>query len=412
MINSFKNFLPFFLPFAIPFSRSVADITVILISLLFLIKSYEENDWKWLKESWVKLSFTFVAYCIFINSSLSINKTESFYYSLFFLRWPIFAAALSFWIFNDTQKLKIFLKVLSLILIFLLFDIWFQYFFGKDIFGIEIMTYNQRLTGPLSGPYVGMWVTKIFSITFLIFFLFKKNFFLKNSRFLIFFPTCFLILFFSVFITGERMALLMTIMTILLIFIGLIGNKTFSFFSLFFFFLFIFFILYIISYALPYEMNRGVYSTIEKISNWKNSDYGLVWMSAYDVWMLNPFFGAGLHQYRDACESLQIYGTFHDPIGAGVCFHPHNITMQLLSETGLVGFIIFYMIVFMITIELLNIYLKKGKWLLSFVMINIILTCFLPIQSNTDFFSNKYSSIIWLIVGVSIAFKKLSKIPD
>ena len=48
---------------------------------------------------------------------------------------------------------------------------------------------------------------------------------------------------------------------------------------------------------------------LDKIINWKTSDYGLVWKSAYDVWQEAPLFGAGLHKYREACELLGIYGT-------------------------------------------------------------------------------------------------------
>ena len=116
----------------------------------------------------------------------------------------------------------------------------------------------------------------------------------------------------------------------------------------------------------------------------------------------SPWFGAGLHKYREACGLLGTYGTVDNPIGSGVCFHPHNISMQLLSETGIVGFILFFTMVVSLSIRLLKGSFVKKDWLLYFLTLNVLVACFLPIQSNTDFLSNKHSSLVWLLVGFSL----------
>ena len=123
--------------------------------------------------------------------------------------------------------------------------------------------------------------------------------------------------------------------------------------------------------------------------------------------MQSPFFGVGLHKYREACVNLGIYGTSHlNAIGSGVCSHPHNISLQLLSETGIFGFMIFYLMVFYLTISSLKKYFKNSLWLPLALTFNIIFTCFLPIASSTSFFSNKYGTIIWLLIGVMLAVNK------
>lgn len=400
--KTLKNIIPFILPFAIPFSRTSADICVVLIAILFLFKSYFENEWNWIKESWFKFALIFFIYCIFINSPLSIDSFTSLQYSIFFIRWPLFALALGYWILNDIKSLKNFLFVSSFVFLFLIFDTWYQYIFGVDIFGLEKPN-SLRLTGPFSGPHIGMWLTKLMVLPIFIFIIIKRyKSFLKNrfSSLIIF--VFFAVFFLTIFITGERMALLMSILSIFTILLGLFFSKNISILKMIYFLFFISISIYLFSIIDPDQTYRAITSTISKITNWTNSDYGIVWKSAFDVWLEYPWFGAGLHKYREACGLLGIYGTFENPIGAGVCFHPHNISMQLLSETGIVGFILFFAMVIALSIRLLKDSFMKKDWLLYFLILNVLIACFLPIQSNTDFFSNKYSSLVWLLVGVSL----------
>jgi len=400
--QALKNIIPFLLPFAIPFSRSLADICIVLIAILFLCKSYFENEWGWIKEGWFKFALIFFLYCIFINTPLSIDSFISLQYSIFFLRWPLFALALGYWILNDLKSLKIFLVVTFFVSLFLIFDTWYQYILGVDIFGLEKFP-NSRLTGPFSGPHIGMWLTKLIILPiFLIIIIRKYKDFLKNKFSTITFFIFFAVFFSTIFITGERMALLMTILSIFTISIGLILSKNISILKMIYFFFFMSVAIYLFSIIDPEKTSRVITSTIYKIANWSNSDYGIIWKSALDVWLESPWYGVGLHKYREACESLSIYGTFEKPIRGGVCFHPHNISMQLLSETGIIGFILFFTMVISLSIRLLKESFIKKNWLLYFLILNVLIACFLPIQSNTDFFSNKYSSLVWLLVGVSL----------
>ena len=407
--QALKNIIPFLLPFAIPFSRSSADICVVLIAFLFLCKSYFENEWGWVKDVWFKFALIFFLYCIFINTPLSIDSFTSLKYSIFFLRWPIFALALGYWILNDLKSLKNFLVTLLFVCLFLIFDTWYQYFLGVDIFGIEPLFYSPektglaRLTGPFSGPHVGMWLTKLIILLIFLFIIIKKyKNFLKNKFSPLTFFIFFGIFFLTIFITGERMALLMSILSILTILLGLILSKNISALNTLFFLLSIFIIIYFFSITDPAQTSRAINSTIQLIINWRDSSYGIVWKSAFDVWMESPWFGVGLHKYREACGLLGIYGTFDNAIRPGVCFHPHNISMQLLSETGIVGFILFFTMVISLSFRLLKDSFIKKDWLLYFSILNVLVACFLPIQSNTDFFSNKYSSLVWLLVGVML----------
>ena len=409
MISYIKNYFPYLLPLLLIFSRSLADITIVLISILFLYHSHKNIGWEWIKEKWFCFALFFSAYCMTINSALSINPTESLAYSIFFIRWPVFAMALAFWVLSDIKSLKRFLLSMTIVLVFTIFDTWWQFFFEIDIFGFEKARFN-RLTGPFKGnPQVGVWISKLILLLPLFLILCNKFKLQDHRNYLIFaFFMCATLLFLSILITGERMAFLMMISSIFILFGGLALEKIFSFKKILVLSLLSFFGIFTFTLSFPEATNYAFFTTIEKILNWRSSDYGLVWQSAYDVWMQSPFFGAGLHKYREACENLGTYGTYYlASVAPGVCFHPHNISLQLLSETGIIGFVLFYLMVFFLAISSLRTYFIKKLWLNFAIVLSIIFSCFLPIQSGTSFFANKYGAIIWLLVGVMLATNRL-----
>ena len=405
-----KVFIPYLLPFLLIFSRSIADITIVLISTLFLYKSFREKNWEWVKNKWFIFILIFWLYCILINSYLSIAPLESLAYSIFFIRWPLFAIALAYWIFKDLKDLKRFLFSMTIVLIFIIFDTWWQFVFTRDLFGFEHFS-PGRLTGPFEGnPHVGAWLAKLALIPPLILVIYNHFKLSINQNILIY--SSFIIttiLFLTVFISGERMALLLILSCIFFYFLGLIFYKKISRYKILTVLILSIFCVGIFANLFPESSQRAIFSTIDKIINWKSSDYGLVWKSAYDVWMQSPFFGAGLHKYREACVNLGIYGTSHlDSIGGGVCFHPHNISLELLSETGLFGFLLFYLMVISLLISNLKNYFLKRDWLSFSLIFSVIFTCFLPIASSTSFFSNKYGAIIWLLVGTMLSVNKIT----
>jgi O-antigen ligase len=405
-----RVFIPYILPFLLIYSRSIADITIVLISSLFLYKSIKEKNWEWVKNKWFIFALIFWLYCIIINSYLSIAPLESLSYSIFFIRWPLFAIALAYWIFKDLKDLKRFLFSMTIVLLFIIFDTWWQFFFTKDLFGFEPWS-PERLTGPFKGnPHVGAWLAKLALLPPLILVIYNHFKLSINQNFLIFlsFVTA-TILFLTIFISGERMALLLILACIIFYFGGLISDNKISKYKVFIILILTVLCIGIFANLFPESAQRAIFSTIDKITNWKTSDYGLVWKSAYDVWMQSPFFGAGLHKYREACVNLGIYGTSHlNAIGGGVCFHPHNISLELLSETGIFGFLLFYLMVISLLISNLKNYFLKRDWLSFSLIFSVLFTCFLPIASSTSFFSNKYGAIIWLLVGTMLSINKIT----
>ena len=49
-LKNTEKYFPYSLPFLLIFFRGLADLTVLLVSLIFLFKSFKNNDWNWTKE--------------------------------------------------------------------------------------------------------------------------------------------------------------------------------------------------------------------------------------------------------------------------------------------------------------------------------------------------------------------------
>ncbi len=206
--------------------------------------------------------------------------------------------------------------------------------------------------------------------------------------------------FITVFITGERMALLIFISAIIF-FVAFIFILYSSLRAYIIYFIFLLIGIVVFFYlSSPAEFDRSILSTIKLIKNFSESSYGSVYQTAFCKWLNNPFFGGGYHQYR-----------FIEPnIAPGLSsvastFHAHNIPLNLLSETGIFGLILFYLIIFVIIRDNIFHFFFTKQWM-SFILFSIfIYICYFPFMSHFSFSHNWINSIMWTIIGLLFIFK-------
>jgi len=398
-LKNFEKYIPYLLPFLLIFFRGLADLTVLLIGMIFIYKSYKDSNWLWVNEKWFKFSLIFILYLSVINSSLSINPQDSIFYAVTFLRWPIFAIALYFWIFKSDDAINKFLVSLTLVMCFIILDVWYQFITGADVFGYEKYS-PKRLTGPLrNNPVVGIFITKYLYVlltSLIIFKIFNK----KNLR-LISFVSLIFIGFISVLITGERMSFILFASSIFIVMAGLGKHKTEKLFILLITIFLLLVGLEIMQYTYPLVFERAITSVAHKLQNFASSDYGMVFRTAYYVWLQNPLFGGGLHQFK---ELPGLYGIniWHD----AKIFHPHNHPLSLLSETGIVGLVLFYTVIFQIFKQALIPVINKKNWFKLALLFNLLYMCFFPFMTHFSFQHNWMNATNWLIVGFVLALAK------
>lgn len=392
-----EHYLPFLLPFLLIFSRTFADVTVIIVSVLFILKcSYEKKFF--LNEPWVKSTIFFILYLVFINSSLSINPKDSLIYSISFIRWPIFSLALCYWIFSEKNSLDKFFNSLLIVSLIFLLDIWYQFLIdGSGIFGLSQNNYINRLSVPFTNNVIPGRFIAIYSSVLCLILLSKNllnNNFNLNSIFIIFFISSI-----SIFITGERASFIIYITSILFSLFAIILFEKKMFIPVIFF-LFLLLLVLISTFFINFEtFNRIIISSFEKITSFLSSDYGEVFITSYEKWKNNFIFGGGLHQYS-YIEPIYSEGKIWNETKIP---HAHNITFNLLVEIGLTGFLLFYLIIANI-IKLIFLKLsQQKKGLLIVFNLMILYINFFPFHTHFKLSHNWINASSWLCIGIILA---------
>jgi len=394
-----EKYTPYFLPCCLIFSRSVADIFIVLISLLFLIKCFKTNDFMWLKDNWFKAFFLFFLYLILVNSPLSINSLDSFLYSISWLRWPIFALAMPYWILNTKESLhKLFISIIITLALFSIL-LFYQYFFDSSgILGYSSNNQINRLSVPFSNNVMPGRFIYFYAFILLAIYIYKKVLFNKKiNQFFIY--SVLLISFFTIFLTGERMSFLIFVSSAIFLIIGLSFNNKKYVIGAFVFLIVSIFLLLIFYFFDPQIYSRTVTSTIHKIYNLQNSDYGTIFKISFDKFLNNILFGSGLHQYKGG-EPIIGYAMDSTKI-----MHAHNLPLNLLVETGIFGLILFYYVVYQIFKTFIY-HITENNALFFIVNALLLYLCFFPFHTHFSLSHNWINANIWFTVGIILSLNK------
>jgi hypothetical protein len=148
----------------------------------------------------------------------------------------------------------------------------------------------------------------------------------------------------------------------------------------------------------------------EEATNVNNSilknDYFKIFYSGYEVWKINPIIGTGVKSFNLSCS--EAYKTNNNLLCAP---HAHNIYLELLVNTGIVGTLIFVTYIFYYLKWIKNILINKNNSIYLYLLIIFICELF-PLRSYGSIFQTVNGSMFWVIVSLmsSIKWIKLDKI--
>ena len=125
------------------------------------------------------------------------------------------------------------------------------------------------------------------------------------------------------------------------------------------------------------------------------------YVAAYKMFKENIIFGQGPNMFRLLCKKNEFYV---EPQSCST--HPHNYYIQLLAETGLIGFS--FLVVFFLSISF-NLLLKKLSSFGILVSFSLILNLF-PLMPTGGFFNSWLGNLYFLSLAFYIYGNKLNSV--
>ena len=401
----------------------IAGNLIININLLLLVSFafifYKKEIFRieyFLVDKLIFFLFSFYLFTGFYNDISFIVKDaypsgyDTILKSIFFLKYLILYLVVRFLFERNITSARIFFISCTFCSLFVCFDIFFQFIFGRDIFGYSVIEGNRKLSGPFGDELIAGGYIQRFSIfSFFILPIFYSDKSKKLSKFLI--PLLFLIFATGIIFSGNRMPFLLFIFSITLILI--FQRNTRKYFLPFI-------VICSIIFLTLYNFNPKIrdnfssfYFTISKMTsiilakdfqNKHTPQYLREFSTFYDTWLLNKYIGGGIKNFRYYCH---IRPNTNNESGFKCNMHPHNYYLEILTETGLIGFTIISLI-FIIILYLsfykkyfLKSYPRNSHVIIPFMF--LFLTEIFPIKSTGSFFTTGNATYIFLIMAITIA---------
>lgn len=392
-------------PATLIIGRAVSDITMAVVSLGFLAHSLYRRDFSWLRQRWVQAALVVWAWLVFSALLADFDVKESLERALAWGRFPLFAAAFSCWLLPLDQNQKWLRRSLVALVVLVAIDALVQFFFGMSLSGHAKPTYPGRLSGAFtSGLVVGVFLTRL---SWPAIGLTLGRFSNETTLWKRYLPALALagLLCVTILLSGERMAF-----GVFLISAGFfwLGAKHLRL---------PLFIMGVSAIALavttifftPSLHKRFIGGSGEVFQDFRQSTYGVIWANAIKAWKVSPITGVGPKNFATACETLgatsgfEVASPWHP--GFDCARHPHNIYLEWLAETGVVGVALFLMFIGVIV---------RGAWInlrgktelrdyfpaLGFL---IGLVPFLwPAAFTMSFFSNWSAVLFWWVLAFSL----------
>jgi O-antigen ligase len=423
IIKDHYIYLIYFVPISFILGQSAVSINFFLITLFtFLIFFFDNYNFKKIFDfnSIIIVIFFFLIFF----TQISIYGMHGIKYFLLIRFLEIILMLKYYFLKNDYNFFfRRYFIILFSIFIFIVFDLIFQRINGIDIFGYKstIETNIYRLTGPFgNNEYIpGSYIFHICSpaVIYFICYFYSKNYFLKFSLIIIVI-NFFLI---GIFITGERTSFLMALLTIILL--GVIVKK-FRFLIIFSLIISFLSILYISNKNNYYKeryliftetiIGKKTISTNKANINFFNSQWGAHYLTALEIFKKNIFFGSGVRSFRIECSSDQYNNINSESKNIRCSTHPHNFYLEILSETGILSFMIFFIYLVFIIINSLKLFSYKKEFFILVSFFVVFVSLIWPLRATGSIFSNFAGSMIWLNFAFisAINFKLLKSIKD
>jgi len=426
LAKKIEFYLVMFLPISLIMGNFIANTCIFFIIIFFLIDLFNKK----LKLNNFFLNILIILLILLcINFAISIDKAITGKGLIGLIKNILILISLVYFFQKEEDNFDKFVKVLFYLILFVAFDTFVQFLFGKDLFGFKLQeTHGYRLSGPFGDEYVvGAFLSKILFIS--IFYLLNER--KLNSEFLKFLYI--LIIYFIIFLSKERAAFYLTSMALLIyITLSFINNKL-KFVSIIS--LLLISVISVIAYTKNIDVKnpstfyaakikyliKPIYYLGIKNNNFINSHltekyieinanktildtrHGSHFLTATEIFKDNILFGSGIKTFRVECAKAKYNNISSTSANLRCNTHPHQLFLEILSEGGIIIFLYFVFLLICLIYNLFkNINLRKDSKVCLFLILFIL---FFPLQTSGSFFST-FNGLFYFL-GTAVYMYKL-----
>ena len=339
-----------------------------------------------------------------INLLFSINFSNSYPRVIKFLLIILFIKEIFF--FNDKKEIyfeKI-IKFWTILYIIVTIDIIFELIFGFNTLG-----FRSYLDGRIASFFGDELVVGTFYHFFSLIIL---SYFVKNKYPNLLVISLIIAIISISFMIGERANFIKLFFSILLFSFLILEINFIKKAGLVCLTLLIISIIFYSNDSLKkryYNQISIIYSIDGFKKYFKESQYGAHQITAYEIFKNNVLFGVGLKNFREESKKSIYENPDYYKTNQRQSTHPHQIHLEILSELGLLGYILFLILIFYsIIFSAKNYFIERNPYQISALI--YILSCLIPLMPSGSLFSTFFGGIFWFSFGLMISFNKNLKL--
>ncbi len=403
--------LVFLFPILLTASIFLSDLFASISALIMIYLFFFKENRKLIFQIKLEVCYFFIFYfLILLSLFFSVSFEKSFLPSFFYFRYFLFAIVIYYLFKKYTFFKNIFFYSLIITFSLVFIDSTIQYLIGYNFLGYKI--------GADPTPFISSFFNdekKLGSYLVRLLPLFLSLFYFLNLKK---FTTLIVLIFgFFIFLSSERTALFLYF--IVLIFYFFIINKKLKFLIISFLV-----ITSIFSFNdklrfkyVDYTLQQfGFYETewnkdYKGKKRYYSKEHEDMSLTALTIFKDNYLIGVGIKTFYKVCNLYKAqekerkinYLDYLNRDNKITCStHPHNTYLQILSEVGIFGFIMIFLVFLKVLYTNIKIILKKNtnsvKLSFYFLNLGIIINLF-PLIPSGNFFNNWLSLIMFYPIG-------------